>query len=417
MLKAIGASALLAGVPYLAACSSTAGGRTGIRFEMTKFEVIPHFQKLVADYNKSQSRVRATLDTQFNATAGFVRGAPPDVDCDNFNLTAATYVSRGVLADLAELPAAQTVNPQMQFLVEEYALYKGETSVLPFSVTAAGVFYNMDVFEQAGVDVPQTWSELLALCRTLESKRITPFFGTFAELWTTTQGLFDYVAGGVLDVASFYKQLNAQGSRIGADSAVSFEKDFAPACAKMLELLPYFQPGAANQTFSQGNTAFANGAAAMYMQGPWAVSSIKAVNPKIRLGCFPLPATDNAADTKCRVNLDLAIWIPRALQGSKREAANELVAYLMQPDIVTAYNEANLAFSPQKHAPALSATELAGLQPNVAAGRFYQGPSQFIPNAIPVQNYVQQFVADKNSGALLRKLDADYKRLATRTSG
>ena len=52
---------------------------------------------------------------------------------------------------------AQTINPNIQALVSQYASFHGETSVLPYSVAAEGVIYNMDLFDKVGVSsVPTT---------------------------------------------------------------------------------------------------------------------------------------------------------------------------------------------------------------------------------------------------------------------
>jgi raffinose/stachyose/melibiose transport system substrate-binding protein len=154
----------------------------------------------------------------------------------------------------------------------------------------------------------------------------------------------------------------------------------------------------------------------MYLQGPWAIGGIAAVNPKLRLGTFPLPSTDNAADTRCRVNLDLAIWLPRQQAPAKRAAALEFLAYLMQPSLVNAYNSANLAFSPLKDAPAVTDARVAELDPYVRAGKFYQGAGTYVPTVIPMNNYLQELVLDRNARAFTGRLDNDFRRLAVRTA-
>ncbi len=150
----------------------------------------------------------------------------------------------------------------------------------------------------------------------------------------------------MIDIAAFYKQLNAEGTNLGPNSSVSFEKDFTAACQKMLSLAPYFNDNAISKHYADGNTAFAAGQAGMYMQGPWAVGQVLEINPKLKMGTFPMPVTDDASQTKCRVNLDLAIWLPRSQGAAQRAAAIKFLDYLMQPSVMNAYNQANLAFSP-----------------------------------------------------------------------
>ena len=129
MLKAVGlGAAVVAGPGLVAGCSSSGGATTNIVFEETKPEVVPYFNSLVAKFNAMQSHVAVTHDFTTSLIAAFVRGNPPAIDCDNYNLTTSIFVARGVLADLANLPQAKLINPAIQALVNQYASYHGETT-------------------------------------------------------------------------------------------------------------------------------------------------------------------------------------------------------------------------------------------------------------------------------------------------
>jgi len=417
MMKTVGLGAAALAAPGLVAGCSSSGGRTTIVFEETKPEVVPYFNNLVAKFNASQDSVTVTHDFSSSLIAEFVRGNPPAIDCDNYNLTTSIFVARGVLADLAGLPQSKLIDPNIQALVSQYASFKGETSVLPYSVAAEGVIYNADLFDKVGVsDVPTTWSEFLQVCEKFKSAGITPIYQTYGDTWTTQQGLFDYTVGGMVDVAGFYKELNAAGTNLGASSSVSFEKVFTEPCQKMLSLAPYFNANPIAKHYADGNLAFASGQAGMYMQGPWAVGEILTLKPKLKMGTFPMPLTDNAADTKCRVNLDLAIWLPRSQPQAQRDAAVKFLDYLMQPSIVNGYNQANLAFSPLKNAPPQTSPIVTGLQKYVSSGAFYQGAGTYVPITIPVGNYIQEMMLTGNVHSFTSTMDDSFKRLAIRTS-
>jgi raffinose/stachyose/melibiose transport system substrate-binding protein len=154
----------------------------------------------------------------------------------------------------------------------------------------------------------------------------------------------------------------------------------------------------------------------MYMQGPWAVGQILAINPKLKMGTFPMPGTDDASQTKCRVNLDLAIWLPRSQGAAQRTAAIKFLGYLMQPSVMNAYNQANLAFSPLKNAPPQTSPLVSGLQKYVSSGAFYQGAGTYVPLTIPVGNFIQEMMLTGNVPAFTSSMDGAFKRLAIRTS-
>ncbi len=402
-----------AGLFPLSGCGH-GGGTANIRFESTKPETIPYFGGLINRFNKSQSGVHAVHDSTTSLIASFVRGNPPDLDCDNYNITTSIFLARGVLSDLADLPEAKRIDPKVQSLVGQYATYEGQVNVLPYSVTAAGVIYNVEMFDKYGLSVPKTWSELIEVCEKLKAKKITPIYATYKDPWTIQQGLFDYVSGGMINVASFYKKLKAQGTDVGPDSEVSFERTFTPATEKMLQLAKYANPDAGSRAFADGTAAFAAGKAAMYLQGPWAIGTIAQANPKLKIATFALPATDNAADTKCRVNLDLALWIPKST--SQRAAAVKLLRYLMQPSVINTYNQQNLAFAPVKNAPSVRDKRIAGVESFVRSGRFYQGAGTYVPTVIPIGNYLQEMVLSGNGRAAMRSLDKDWRRLAKRSA-
>jgi raffinose/stachyose/melibiose transport system substrate-binding protein len=418
MMKALGlGAAAIAGPGLVAGCSSSGGATTNIVFEETKPEVVPYFNNLVAKFNASQSRVVVSHDFTSSLIAEFVRGNPPAIDCDNYNLTTSIFVARGVLADLGSLPQAKLIDPNIQALVTQYASFQGETSVLPYSVAAEGVIYNVDLFDKVGVSsVPTTWSEFLAVCEKFKSAGITPVYQTYGDAWTIQQGLFDYTTGGMIDVAAFYQQLAREGTNLGPNSSVSFGKDFTASCQKMLSLAPYFNSNPIAKHYADGNLAFASGQAGMYMQGPWAVGEVLAINPKLKMGTFAMPATDDASQTKCRVNLDLAIWLPRSQTPAQRTAAIQFLDYLMQPSVLNAYNLSNLAFSPLKNATPQTSPIVSGLQPYVSSGRFYQGAGTYVPLTIPVGNFLQEMMLTGNVSGFTSSMDGAFKRLAVRTS-
>jgi raffinose/stachyose/melibiose transport system substrate-binding protein len=97
MMKALGlGAAAIAGPGLVAGCSSSSsGGRTSSVFEETKPEVVPYFNNLVAKFNASQSQLVVTHDFRSSLIAEFVRGNPPAIDCDNYNLTTSIFVARG----------------------------------------------------------------------------------------------------------------------------------------------------------------------------------------------------------------------------------------------------------------------------------------------------------------------------------
>jgi raffinose/stachyose/melibiose transport system substrate-binding protein len=114
------------------------------------------------------------------------------------------------------------------------------------------------------------------------------------------------------------------------------------------------------------------------------------------------------------VNVDLGLWIPEA--SGHVDQAHELVEFLMQDEVIDAYNRDNLAYSTRKGAPPQTDERLAGLQQYVDDAAFYQGAGTFIPTSIPLGNYLQSAIRSGDFTSMLRRLDADWRRLAGRSA-
>lgn len=418
LLRAAGLAGAAAVLP-LTGCGANAGRQNGVttlRFMQNKPEVVDYFNQVIKDFEALNPDIHVIQDSnEGNFVPGLVRNDPPDVVTRGFAQATADFVKKGIFADLADLPAASTINPEMQGLISSWGQYNGhETSALPFSVAAAGVIYNRDIFEANAVAVPTTWDEFVAACETFKAAGIVPVYGTFKDPWTLAQGMFDCVAGGSLDVAGFFARLTASGADISKAAPESFTNNFGPALPKMLQLASFSQSGATSKNYADGNAAFAKGQAAMYLQGPWALSQLVAANPAIRLGTFPLPVTNNPDETKARVNVDMALSITR--NTPNMAAAQRFVSYLLEPSVVNAYNEKNAAFSPLKDAPAVTDPQISGLSNSIREARYFQGAVTYFPPSVPVNNYIQSFVYSKNGDQFLSALDDEWRRVAERTA-
>lgn len=409
LLAGLPAAALVAGA---AGCSSSSG-REPVKFHLSKPEAIPYFRDLIAKYNASQMDVEVVFDTSANLQAGFLRGNPPDLGLLNYNMEMARFMERGALSDLGDLPEAGRILPSVQELVDQYATYPGRTSVLPYSVMAASVIYNTKLFSDNGIEVPETWDDLIAVCERLKGAGIDPFYATFKDAWTVAQGWFDYTVGGMVDVAEFYRRLEEEGTDVGPSSSVSFAKDFAEPVRRMKQLTDtYTNADAASRGYGDGNLAFSQGAAAMYLQGPWAFGEIAKSAPDLELGTFPLPMTDTPDSRQVRVNIDLAAWIPE--DSAHKDAARSFLQYLFQPEVMNAYNAAQLGYGTTTDSAPVTDPRILGMKTYYDEARFYQGPSKAIPLTIPTENYLQGIVTGGAVEPVLQTLDADWARLALR---
>jgi raffinose/stachyose/melibiose transport system substrate-binding protein len=86
----------------------------------------------------------------------------------------------------------------------------------------------------------------------------------------------------------------------------------------------------------------------------------------------------------------------------------------MRPEVQDPYNAEFLAFGTTQDAPPVTDERIVEMQKYYDEGRFYMGASQFIPNSIPAQNYLQSIAGGADPEPILARMDADWARLAFR---
>ncbi len=115
--------------------------------------------------------------------------------CNNIG----TYNDAGYLYDLSGEALAELIYDN----VRETVSIEGKLLAVPIESQAWGVLYNKAIFEECGLEAPETLSDLEAICTTLKEKGYTPFMLAFQEQWVpqlmTGLTLGDIVSGKLND--------------------------------------------------------------------------------------------------------------------------------------------------------------------------------------------------------------------------
>ena len=98
----------------------------------------------------------------------------PDVITLNANGGFGKLAQAGVFYDFSDEPVLQTINPAVQEILADLGNKEGEVNGLGYVNNANGVIYNQDIFEEQGLEVPETWDEFIAVCDALVDAGITP---------------------------------------------------------------------------------------------------------------------------------------------------------------------------------------------------------------------------------------------------
>ncbi len=119
--------------------------------------------------------------TKLNALVA--SGETPDVFIVSPGPNLTTYVDPGVAADLTPYLDDEWKNSFSSEAVFAQQTYDGKIYAVPLNIAAACVFYNKEMFEEAGASVPKTWDELIDACKKIKEKGHNPITISAGTAW------------------------------------------------------------------------------------------------------------------------------------------------------------------------------------------------------------------------------------------
>lgn len=287
----------------------------------------PQAQAISKSIEAFTAETGIAVDVQFKGRTGIREGLQPaldagtnidlfDEDIDRVNTTWGSY-----LLDLEELAKANdyeaTANAGLMAACREVG--GGTLKSIPYQPNVFAYFYNIEIFEAAGVTaVPTTWAEFLDTCQKIKDAGYTPITNDNAYISSmfgyhmsrlvgepTTEeivknGEWDHEA--VLKTAQAYEELASKG---------------------------YFSETIESNQWPAGqNTELAMGTAAMYLNGSWLPNEVKDIaGEDFKWGCFSYPAVDGGVDGTEASNYGAQVFAINA-KSSKPDQAFQLITYL-----------------------------------------------------------------------------------------
>lgn len=307
----------------------------------------------------------------------------------------ATYYEAGHLADLSGEELAGKIYPDVSAMVT----YDGKLLGVPIESQAWGPLYNKAIFEECGLEVPNTLDELKNVVAVLEENGYTPFMLAFQEQWVpqlmTALTLGGKVSG---EVPDWVDRMNA-GEGSYAEMAEIFD---------VIDLI--MQHGtdrAMEQGAEAGAAAFANGEAAMFVQGTWASGTIMATNPDMQLGVFALPINNNVDCT--RVNLSVSTTLAVHPSSDQMDLALKFANYVLDDNDSSALFE-SCSFNPLATCHTYEpASWVADASAYVSEGRCYK--DLVLPSAVTDEQgrlLQEYYVGSVTKDEIIQRLDEVY---------
>lgn len=322
-------------------------------------------------------------------------GDAPDLytlHCNNIG----TYNDAGYLYDLSGEPLADVIYENVKATVS----VDGKLLAVPIESQAWGVLYNKAIFEECGLEAPDTLADLTAICETLTEKGYTPFMLAFQEQWVpqlmTALTLGDIVSGKLPDwLERMYKD---EGSY--------------DEVREIFDVIDLIMANGTDRAMEEGSEAgaadFAMGKAAMFVQGTWASNTIMTANPEMQLGVFALPIND---DPNCtRVNLSTSTTLAVHPDSKELDLALKFANYVLDEKDSSALFQ-SCSFNPLATCHNYEAYSwVADASAYVAAGRAYQ--DLVIPSAVTDEQgrlLQEYYVGTVTVDEIVERLDAAFQ--------
>nr|WP_311771678.1 extracellular solute-binding protein [Cohnella lubricantis] len=214
----------------------------------------------------------------------------PDITMVNPAAQMKPFVDADLFVPLNDMLDQNGLKDTYQSGLLDYYSFDGNVYALPDGNNIEVVYYNKDLFAQAGISAPPaTFEELLADVKALKDKGIIPMAIGEKDTWTGSFIFMNivlrtYGPGFLSDVAA--------GKTTFEDPA------FIEAVDRFQDLIQAgaFEEGATAVDADSGRNLFTTGKAAMYMLGSWETGSIDASSVGPSVAAFQFPTVNGKGD-------------------------------------------------------------------------------------------------------------------------
>lgn len=216
----------------------------------------------------------------------FASGDAPDL----FYVEAAyidKYVQNGYIGSLEDLDLASKYEDGAYDMLSS----DGTPYALPWGTSTMCVTYNKDVFAGAGIDaVPTTLDEFYEDCQKIQDAGYTPIGAAYADTWCL---MADFQADS--DTSVLPNDPNAIKDVESRDVKFVDSDAWRGVLERLQERQQYANKDVFGTDWDSVCTDIANGDTAMTLNGSWAESNIRAMNPDANIGVFALPVSNDSA--------------------------------------------------------------------------------------------------------------------------
>ena len=389
--------ALMAGMLTVTGCggssdgdSSAKGGKTELELFSSKAENKDVLQQLVDKFNETHEDV--TIKITAPADAGTVlktrmaKNDMPDIVMMGGDNNYTEVESAGMLVDLSDQDYISNIKDSYMQMVYDVNKDKEEKAYgVPYATNASGVIYNVDKFEELGLEIPKTWDEFIDVLDQIKDAGEQPLLMTYKDAWTS-----------LCPWNSMAPDLQPEGfTDDRKEGKTTFVGTHEEIVEKYLTLLDYAQDDFMGLTYDDGNKAFANGDSVMIINGNWAINQYKSANADLNVNMFALPASNDESKNYVTSGVDVLLGVCK--DSANEDMAKEFVSFMMEPENAQTYIDDQFAFSAIKGVEQNNET-VAGVKEDIANGKVANFPDHYYPSGFDLSALISEMCLNYSNG-------------------
>lgn len=286
-LTAALASTLSSNVAFAAEKNEDISGSLTIWYNTYSYEAA--LDGLIEAFNEKypdveiEYEIKADGDYDSLLKTAIQSGDGPDLFWTNGNVTA-------TMPDLAANNAIVDLTDSVDFsFISDDAMNLAKVGDKAYSIPwmnmdTRAVFYNKDMFEENGWEIPTTFTEFEELLATIKEAGVTPISLCY-DSWCMLFAYEPILAGYDAEYTAGLEDYTVKATDKPAREAMQKMVDWAKA--------GYFGDNWFGVTDSSvQNLAFTTGSSAMNIAGSWDIENISMNNPELNFGAFLIPSED-----------------------------------------------------------------------------------------------------------------------------
>ena len=367
------------------------------------------FEAAVAKFKEENPDMKVKVsinerEAHKTAIRNFLSADPPDVTAWYPGNRMAPFVNAGLFEDISDLWESEGLNESFASIQPTMTMDDKQYGV-PYSYYQWGIYYRTDIFEEQGVEPPETWDELLEVSATLKEAGITPFTIGTKAFWP---------AGGWFDYLNLRTNGYDHHMAVTAGEIKYSDPKTKKAFDHWLELIEpgYFIENHATMDWQEAVGPFVQGKAAMYLIGNFAIGSFtEAGLTEDQIGYLPFPEIDSSIERAEDAPAD-ALFIPSGAKN--KENAKKFLAFVARADVQAEWNKAIGQLPPNNEAEVGDSKFLeAGFDTlSNAAGlaQFYDRDASAEMAKAGMEGFQEFMVNPERLDAVLERLDQIQER-------